>query len=76
MWVVNAVGDTSALVTLTLAAGNMTITNAALGQFTINERVWTLPEGKYPYDVKFTIGGKVYNDYLQGYVVITPRITP
>ena len=75
MWIVNSVGDTTPLLELTTANSGLEITNAATGTFKIKGQSFALPKGNYPYDIKITIGEKVYNDYVQGTLKLRESVT-
>lgn len=75
MWIVATEGATTPLLELSTANSKLEITNAATGTFKIKPQTFNLPEGKYPYDILITIGSDTYNDYVQGYVIVKPRIT-
>jgi hypothetical protein len=72
MWVVNAVGDAAPLVELSTANGKISIVNAAAGIFCIMPITFSLPRGKYPYDIKIVKGGHTYR-YVEGYLILQPE---
>lgn len=58
------------VLTLTNGSG-LTVTNAANGQFEIDEQIINLPADTYYYEITFTLADTSVKTYISGYWTIT-----
>ena len=66
----------TALLTLTsVESDGITITNASLGQFKINEQIITIPTCNYQYDIQITLDSGEVKYYVGGLFQVVKTIT-
>jgi hypothetical protein len=69
--------DPTAVLTLTSAAGEISVTGAA-GQFDVHAtaaQTGAIDEGTYYYDIEITSQGGIVTRLAQGQIVVTPEVT-
>lgn len=64
-----------ALALTSVASAGITITNAASGQFKINEQIIDIEVYNYVYDIQFTLASGEVKTYVKGGFNVTPEVT-